>query len=33
VMYEHILAGTLGDEAEAFFVVEPLDFVAGHIRS
>jgi len=31
VVHEDILAGILGDEAEPFFVVEPLDFAAGHI--
>jgi hypothetical protein len=30
VMNEHILAGFLGYETESFFVVEPLDFAAGH---
>jgi len=33
VVHEYILAGILGDEAEAFFIVEPLDFAASHIRS
>ena len=30
VMNEHILAGILGNETKTFFVVEPLDFAAGH---
>jgi len=31
VMNEHILAGILGNETKTLFVVEPLDFAAGHI--
>ena len=31
VMNKHILAGLLGNETKAFFVVEPLDFTTGHI--
>jgi len=30
VMHENVLTGTLGDEAEPFLVIEPLDFAAGH---
>ena len=30
MMHKHILPGTLGDEPEPFFIVEPLDFAAGH---
>src|SRR2546425_887411 len=30
VMNEHILAGLLGNETKAFFIVEPLDFTTGH---
>jgi hypothetical protein len=30
MMHEDILARTLGDEAEAFFVIEPFDFAASH---
>jgi hypothetical protein len=30
VMHKDILTGILGDEAEAFFVVKPLYFSAGH---
>jgi hypothetical protein len=33
VMHEDILTGTLGDKPESLFIVEPLDFAAGHIRS
>ena len=31
VMHEDVLTRFLGDEAETFFIVEPLDFAAGHI--
>jgi hypothetical protein len=33
VMHKDVLAGILGDETEALFIVEPLDFATGHIRS
>jgi hypothetical protein len=31
VMHEDILTGTLGNKPESLFIVEPLDFAAGHI--
>jgi hypothetical protein len=31
MMDKHIFARFLGDETKAFFIVEPLDFAAGHM--
>jgi hypothetical protein len=33
VMHENVLAGTLGDEPEPFFVVKPLNFAASHNKT
>jgi hypothetical protein len=30
MMHKYILPGTLGNEAKPFFIIEPLDFAAGH---
>jgi hypothetical protein len=32
VMHENVLAGTLGDKAKPFLVIEPLYFAASHIQ-
>jgi len=32
VMHKDVLAGTLGDKAKPFFVVEPLYFATSHIQ-